>query len=132
MSTLEDKALGRVAALAEDKALGRAGAFAALFGFLFGLAMILPTLWWRGYVIQTLWRWFVVPLGASFGFPPIGVPSIYAIVGALFLLAACLPRPQFYENQVHKSSAWNLAMNLLWPLGFLSIGWLWQWAQWGL
>lgn len=93
----------------------------SIFACTFAFALIIPNLWWQGYVIQKLWHWFI----------PQPVPTIYMIVGALIVLRAALPRPVAYKDHKYVAALANTVLSFLWPLGFLIVGSMWHWAQWG-
>lgn len=86
---------------------------------------------WRGYCVVVMWGWFVAP---HFG---VATPSIYAAVGAMFVLHVALPfrRDIEQDNQPHPVAGFIgslLAYGVAVPAAFLGVGWLWKWLQWGV
>lgn len=55
------------------------GTLLAMFYILF-----IPGIWWYGYVISTMWRWFLVPLGV----PSIGVAHALGIAVTIGMMRA--------------------------------------------
>jgi len=115
------------------KLLGKARAekagfpWGALFSTTIAVALIVPILWWRGWVAQILWAWFMLPL-----FPTFGLPSIYALVGAMAVLQVFLPKPLIFQGQKAMSALAGTLPSFLYPLSILCSGWLWHMAGWGL
>jgi hypothetical protein len=120
------RAAALLAALDEVENKKKTGLWVAAIHLIFSFGTLLPALWWQGYVIQTLWGWFIKPLDAT-----LGLPTIYSIVGALFVFRACLSMPAMHKGHEYLSASSLRILSFLWPLGFLAVGWLWHWAQWG-
>jgi hypothetical protein len=97
----------------------------AVWGATFSLAVWLPGVWWKGWVIQKLWGWFIAPLGYA-------TPTIYVLIGMLAVFQAFLPRPPAYKGHSYVGATTNAMLNLLHPLALLIAGWVWHWAQWGV
>lgn len=97
-----------------------------LFWFVISVLLWAPMLYWRGYVIVDLWKLFITPLTHG-QFP---APSIYAAVGAMFVLSAFLPRPRDTEEK--HGQLFNLIVGALYPAALLGLGHFWVWLQWGV
>lgn len=80
--------MNRAATAAEKSAAGAAPAGPKSLGWvLTAFALTGPLLALRGWVVATLWGWYVVP---AFGAPPLRAMHVY---GAMLILS-CLRRPK--------------------------------------
>lgn len=86
--------------------------------FLFSLAAMFPTAMLRGYVIQKLWLWFLVPLGL----PTIGVAhaiGISILIGALTFQFVVSPFETLegWTKTITLIVAGTLANLMIWGMG---------------
>lgn len=87
--------------------------------FFFGFAMLLlPSVYWYSYVIQTIWSWDLTAYGPT--------PSIH-VIGAAVLLAQVVrnfvPMPQSVApNSIWYAVCWRTSV----PALLLGVAWTWH------
>lgn len=101
------------------------GCTTAALGLILAVALWPFALGWRAYVIQALWGWFLTPLKL-----PIEMPSIYTLIGVMFVLQLFLPTNTLAGGADRSNAATIIALRWTMPLAFLCAGWTWHWLQW--
>jgi hypothetical protein len=89
------------------------GALLAAFYILF-----IPGMWWSGFAISTMWRWFLVPLGV----PGIGVAQALGIVGTIHMIRANMVHAVQRENVKWTAKHFYLALFVLGGAPALGLG----------
>ena len=84
-----------------------------LFAFALVLTVIMAVS--QGFVISTLWEWFIVP---AFGLPSIGILSAIGFSLLAFILCPTPPIPSEDESRKH------VFMQLIKPWFYLFIGYI--------
>jgi uncharacterized membrane protein len=77
--------------------------------------------WSTGFVLERLWAWHAVPLGApSLGWKTFAVAYLGV---AVFRLTSRTPRKEWRDAREQIEA---FALFLLWPWFALAIGWFWR------
>lgn len=79
------------------------------------LALVPLILYWQGYVLATLWAWFVNPVFHI-------VLPIYFAAGAIITTRLLVRSEHTYANPF---------MAVFAPAVMLGLGWVWRWLGWG-
>ena len=76
----------------------------------------------KGFVLSTLWGWFMVPL---FGLPSLGlIPAIGVAMVVSFLTFHYVREPAVPEDKKWESAIASFGFAVLYPLFTLFIGWI--------
>ena len=79
------------------------------------LALMLPSLWWSGFALATLWGWFIAPLGAA-------TLSTWHAAGLLLMVSFLWRRAR--HDLSKKDVAKAVAHSALNPAFALAFGWI--------
>lgn len=92
---------------------------------LLAVAVFVPGMWWQGYVLSTLWGWFVLPVfTAAPAITAWQMAGIRIVAVGLTQSMATRKRDKGPEKTGWEPFLIEVFVMLAWPLLFLGTGWV--------
>lgn len=93
---------------------------AAFISFLVLLAIYIPAIWWKSYVLVILWKWFVIP---AFGVQPLALGYAAGLMLVINYMTKSYKPPTQSQSPL-ESTLTSIGVMVFLPLFALGFGWV--------